>query len=482
MADLEEGITLVNSDVCISKHQKNVECGAHHLLMVERGSCNSNTSIRRAKSFSMESELDWRDQSAMEPLQTTSRFLNPSPTKSNTLNMAEYEFSSPPRSEPRWKKSTEITRPESVLMMDRHRSASAMTTSLEPVVDEDLRSVSGTPIILGIYDALPDALETRPSRSPSPSRSSKCVDTQKKACRLEVGDLVDNLKIDISDSESVCLDKANLSVRCSVLSRSRRGSELLPPNEMWITGGPCPGLYIMKGKMHGRPKWLGAEAQVIWNQDARAWLLISRKEKDLASALAMLCVNSNNPCVTSTLWRVGKAANKGVSHSFFESYAFRIDSEMICTKYIGYSSDEASATPIVVESTVVKIRRGIGVVRFVGPLEDQSGIFAGIELFTPTGLHNGTRNKLFYFEAKAKHGVFVHVPDAIKEVYGRLTDTIYTFIDDLLLTTSDIVEISEAAVERLVKIMIVLGDGESIFCRRRPNVLGIILFYELVMS
>jgi len=482
MADLEEGITSLKSDVCLSKHPKNLERGTHHVLLVDRTSFNSSASIRLAKSLSIDSELDWRDQSTIEPLQTTSRFLNPSPTKSNALNNAEWEFPSPARSEPRPKKSTEVTRSESMLMMDCYRSASVITTSLEPVADQDILSVSGTPIIPGILDSLPDVIESRRSLSPSPSRSSKCVDTQEKAYRLELGELTDNWKNDDSDSDSVCLERANFSLRHSVLSQSRRGSELLPPNEMWITGGPCPGIYVMKGRRHGRPRWLGAEAQVIWNQEAKAWLLISRKVKDMASALAVLCVNSNNPCVTSAHWRVGKAAKKGVSHNFFETYAFRIDNEMICTKYIGSGADETSASPIVRESTVVRIRRGIGVVRFVGPLEDQSGIFAGIELFTPTGLHNGTRNKVFYFEAKAKHGVFVHIPDAIKEVYGRLTDTISTFIDDLLFTTMDIVQVSEAAVERLVKIMLVLGDGESIFCRRRPNVLGIILFYELVMS
>jgi len=481
MADIEEGVALIKPDVCISKHPKKIDPN-HQLLLIDRASYSS-ASIRLAKSFSMESELDWKDQSTIDPLQTTSRFLNPSPTKSNALNNTEWEVPSPGRSEPRSKKSTERTRSESVLIMDHHTSASFITTSLEPVVDQDIRSVSGTPIITGIFEALPDVLESRPSLSSSPSRSPKRADILKglEGFRLELGDLGDYWKSEDSDSGSVCLVSANLSIRCSVLSQSRRGSELLPPNEMWITGGPCPGLYVMKGRAHGRPRWLGAEAQVLWNQEAKAWLLISRNEKDLASALAMLCVNSNNPCVTSSNWRVGKAAKRGISHSFFDTYAFRVDNEMLCTKYIGSETCNKSASSIIRESTVVRIRRGIGVVRFVGPLEDQRGMWAGIELFTPTGLNNGTRNEFFYFEAKPQHGVFVHIPDAIKKVYGRVTDRITTFIDDLLVTTRGIKEMSEAAIERLVRIMIVLGDGESIFCRQRPNVLGIILFYELIM-
>jgi len=199
----------------------------------------------------------------------------------------------------------------------------------------------------------------------------------------------------------------------------------------------------------------------------------------LDAALAMLCVDSNNPCITTTKWRVGKGAKKGKSHSFYETYAFKIDKTMVCTKYLGSCKDLSSTQ--IEESTLVKVRRGIGIVRFVGPLEDKSGMFAGVELFSPTGLNDGSRKGFFYFEAKPKHGVFVRIPQAVWQIFGPISDRVATFIDDLLETAGRVKDISEAAIERLMKIMVLLGNGESVFCARKINVLGIILFYDLIM-
>jgi len=206
--------------------------------------------------------------------------------------------------------------------------------------------------------------------------------------------------------------------------------------------------------------------------------------KECESAFAVLSVDSNNPCVTTSKWRVGKGAKKGKSHSFYDTYAFKVDHEMLCTKYEDEDDDNASNMPcsLITESTLVKVRRGVGIVRFVGHLEDKKGMFAGVELFSPNGLNNGTRKGFFYFEAKPKHGVFVRIPDAVKEIFGPVSDRVATFIDDLLVTVRRIRKISESAVERLMRIMIILKDGESLFCSSKVNVLGIILYYELLMS
>jgi hypothetical protein len=469
MAEIE-GRTYDDSDIGATQ-SNSYDCTSPHLLL-EWDSLSSYSV--RLPAISIDSELEQRVPSKTEPCLVQTRFLSPSPTKSKAFNNIDWEFPSPRRSEEPSKRSTERTKSDtSIFIMEHHTSASIITTSLEPTLDPDTRSHSATPVIPGIFDALPDVLEVKASQSPS-----KCFfENAQPSPYLE--DLDDDWMNDTSDSGSVCLVQPSSAF--SLLSQSRRGSELLPPTQMWITGGPCPGLYIIKGKAYGRPRWLGAEAQVSWNPDAKAWLLISRNEAEVNSALAMLCVDSNNPCITSSYWRVGKLAKRGIGQSFYDTYAFRNDLEMTCSKYLGSESGDKWDDSLIRESSVVKTKRGIGVVRFVGPLEDKKGLFAGIELFTPTGLNNGTMNKFFYFEAKPQHGVFVRLPEAIKEVYGRVPDSVATFMEDLLLITMKFIEISEAAIERLARIMIVFGNGETLFCRRRPNVLGIILFYELLL-
>jgi hypothetical protein len=178
---------------------------------------------------------------------------------------------------------------------------------------------------------------------------------------------------------------------------------------------------------------------------------------------------------------VCKGAHKGVSYSFSEAYAFRIDNKMSCTKYYGSRRLTVSMNAMIEELTVVKVKRGVGIVRFVGPLEDKSGTFAGIELFTPTGLNNGTRKGFFYFEAKTNHGVFVRYPEAVIETLGPLNDLNATFIDDILTTTRRVWEIPKPSIEHFVRIMVLLEDGETLFCSSALNILGIILFYEMVM-
>ena len=55
-----------------------------------------------------------------------------------------------------------------------------------------------------------------------------------------------------------------------------------------------------------------------------------------------------------------------------------------------------------------------GEVAYIGPLAKKKGIHYGIKLDDGNGKNNGTVNKIFYFEAKAKHGIFV-TKDKIKK-------------------------------------------------------------------
>lgn len=339
------------------------------------------------------------------------------------------------------------------------------------------RSESGTPIISGIPNMLPDVI----FQGFSPSISRGCAISRPEARQLSISE---TQKSETSDDDSeenvVTVVETCRTRRPKLIDQSRRGSERHPPKEIWITGGPCPGLYVNLGKAHGRPKWIGKDAKVCWNTEARAWLLMSKNTKHDDAALAMLCVDANHPCITTMKWRVGKGAKKGISYTYYDKYAFKVDYGMSCTRYFGGCEYENKAEcSLIADSTLVKIKRGIGIVRFVGVLEDKCGKFAGIELFSPTGLNNGTRKGLMYFEARPKHGVFVRLPGAV-EVFGSVSDGIATFIDDILVTARRYKDVSEPAVERLIKIIILVKDWKTLFCKSRLNVLGIILFYDLI--
>ena len=47
-----------------------------------------------------------------------------------------------------------------------------------------------------------------------------------------------------------------------------------------------------------------------------------------------------------------------------------------------------------------------GTIKFLGKTHFKPGIWAGIDLFTPVGLHNGTVDGVQYFSCQPKHGVF----------------------------------------------------------------------------
>lgn len=49
----------------------------------------------------------------------------------------------------------------------------------------------------------------------------------------------------------------------------------------------------------------------------------------------------------------------------------------------------------------------------------QGGVWAGIELDTPTGKNDGTVQGIQYFVCKPKHGIFVRVDKLIQDKRGR---------------------------------------------------------------
>ena len=49
----------------------------------------------------------------------------------------------------------------------------------------------------------------------------------------------------------------------------------------------------------------------------------------------------------------------------------------------------------------------MGVVRFAGKVQFQSGLWLGIELLTPDGKHDGELKGTRYFHCKPNHGAFV---------------------------------------------------------------------------
>lgn len=487
MSDSEKATSSIEIDIQISEKPSN------RSQTTDRAERDSVSCILFPQSHknSITSEFDWKDVSIALPterLNNASKFLNPTSTPQSsacsntcsdvpTLTTSDGISVLSGQEVPSYLISLGSISNDYEWHASSHNSSSAIIKSIElgqiRKPPEHNRSESGTPIISGISNVLPDVVGF------SPSITRGFVISRPEVRELSISE---TQKSETSDDESeenvvTVIDKGRRR-RPTKIDQSRRGSERHPPKEIWISGGPCPGLYVNVGKAHGRPKWLGEEAKVCWNPQARAWLLMSKNTKQDDSALAMLCVDANHPCITTMKWRVGKRAKKGISYTFYDTYAFKVDYGMSCTRYLGEFENRVECS-LTVDSTLVKIKRGIGIVRFVGPLEDKCGKFAGVELFSPIGLNNGTRKGFMYFEARPKHGVFVRLPGAVK-VFGSVSDRIATFIDDVLVTARRFKDVSEPAVERLIKIIILLKDWKTLFCKSRLNVLGIILFYDLI--
>ena len=77
-----------------------------------------------------------------------------------------------------------------------------------------------------------------------------------------------------------------------------------------------------------------------------------------------------------------------------------------------------------------------GIVRFIGEMQENEGIYYGIELEEPNGTSNGTANNVQYFNCKPGYGVFLQ-HSAIKYVVENdeiskigIEDTVKLFIAD----------------------------------------------------
>jgi len=470
---------------------------SHTHAELERDSISCILFEERSKSVTSDFDEDWRDISTIElppePRPTVSRFLECSTQDTTAFSITGSEVPTLTGTERLSLASNGGTDCASVVISlasipidypghgSYPQSNFDSSSSLKPILRartprpvKHHRSASNTLIISGFENILPDVH--------TPGKPGFIISRTNSLERptIEVNE-ISNCWSDDDDSDQDLVPKDDPCPKMKITGslQSRRGSERLPPREIWIAGGPCAGLYVVVGKAHGRPKYLGEEAKVCWNKRAKAWLLAPKNTKNQDAALAMLCVDSNHPCIATTDWRVALNSSKGIANSFYDTYAFKVNRDMSCTKYVG-NSENTPEHYLTVDSTLVKVRRGVGIVRFLGPLEDKSGMFAGIQLFSPSGLNNGTRKNFFYFEARPKHGIFVRIPGAVKQIFGSVSDQIFEFIYDLLVTARKFRDISEAAVERLIKIIILVQDWKTLFCKSKLNVLGIILFYELM--
>ncbi|XP_037034787.1 kinesin-like protein KIF13B isoform X4 [Bradysia coprophila] len=74
---------------------------------------------------------------------------------------------------------------------------------------------------------------------------------------------------------------------------------------------------------------------------------------------------------------------------------------------------------IVGESVLIRPSNLSGVISFIGATHFQGGVWAGVELDTPTGKNDGTVQGIQYFVCKPKHGIFVRVDKLIQDKRGR---------------------------------------------------------------
>jgi len=257
--------------------------------------------------------------------------------------------------------------------------------------------------------------------------------------------------------------------------RSRRGTEMEPCYHIQIVEGPRPGLYAQSARVDGRPSWESNSSSLQWSIGLRSWIL-----RDIGSrkfmCLAILKVDVINPCISKQLWRVSTQSR----HAFYHNYAFKADSQMNCVG-LDHSALLHAKQCSFEENTLVMVKRGLGIARFIGPIEDQKGIFVGVELFAPTGLHNGTHKGLFYFEAKRNHAVFVRYPEGVIDFFGHISDKAAILVEELLTMVATVPSVTEKAKEHSIKVLVKISDSKNLFCASTLRILKLILFYELVM-
>jgi len=247
--------------------------------------------------------------------------------------------------------------------------------------------------------------------------------------------------------------------------------------QIMVTGGPRAGFYDIKDRVQGRRSWATEKSEIHWSVGAKAWLLRSTEARR-GQCVAMLREDSITPCGSSQTWRVSL---KGRTYSMHDTYAFTPKLSMTCTPASGVGILELH--PDLELNTVVRIRRGLGVVRFVGPLEDgrKVGTFVGVELFSPTGLHNGTRNNMLYFEAKENHGIFVSYPGGIIEQFGTVSQICEETLVNLLSLGEEFGPLTERQENKVIRTLLAIYDHGKIFCSKCEDVLELILLYELII-
>ena len=60
-----------------------------------------------------------------------------------------------------------------------------------------------------------------------------------------------------------------------------------------------------------------------------------------------------------------------------------------------------------------------GVIKYIGKVKDQKGIFFGIELTNSTiGRHNGTQDNVEYYKCRPHKGIFVETKQIIRKITG----------------------------------------------------------------
>jgi len=253
--------------------------------------------------------------------------------------------------------------------------------------------------------------------------------------------------------------------------------EIKRSSQIMVTGGPLPGFYDMKGRIHGRPSWYSEKAVLYWSIKSKAWLLSGACSRR-GTCLAILLEDTINPCYSHIPWRV---SSSGSANSTNEVYLFKPDKHMVCIPCAGTGILDKPMHMDIEENVIVRVRRGLGIARFIGKLEDQDGTFVGVELFVPTGLNNGTRKGFFYFEAKQDHGVFVRCPEGVIEQFGHVTDKCATIMGNLLSAGKKIRRLNRNLENHVIRTLIATAQNRSIFCACRIEILEIILFYELIM-
>lgn len=251
--------------------------------------------------------------------------------------------------------------------------------------------------------------------------------------------------------------------------------------QILVSGGPRAGFYDMKDRVQGRRSWATDQSEIHWSVGAKAWILRSTKARR-GMCVAMLKEDTITPYGSPQPWRVSLA---GRTRSVHDSYAFTPDMSMTCTPASGFGvlGDLPEITPALKLNTLVRIRRGLGVTRFIGELEDEDkvGTFVGIELFSPNGLHNGIRKKMSYFEAKENHGIFVRYPGGIIEQFGKISQMGEVILGNLLSKGRELRTITIKLENSIARTLLAIFDHRKIFCVDRDDILELILLYELAI-